>query len=292
MLCLVLAVVAAGCASRTASTTPTTSPAARVTRPGVVGAVPRPAHVVVVIEENHAESDIIGNPAAPYLSSLAARGALFTQSYGIGHPSQPNYLALFSGSPQGVTDDSCPPPGAPFHTPNLATALQTVGASFATYSEDLPATGSSACSSGAYARKHNPATDFADMAPGENRPFSAFPADPASLPTVSFVVPNLDHDMHDGTAGQADTWLRTHLDTYVKWARAHDSLLVITWDEDDYSAANRIPTLFIGPMVRPGRYPDHIDHYTVLRTLTAMYDAAAPGLAAQTAPITDVWTTP
>ena len=180
----------------------------------------------------------------------------------------------------------------PIAPPNLAAALHTVDASFATYAEDLPATGSTVCSSGTYVRKHNAATDFADVSPAENRPFTAFPADPASLPSVSFVIPNLDHDMHDGTVGQADTWLRTHLDSYVKWARAHDSLLVITWDEDDYSAANRIPTLFIGPMVRPGRYSEHVDHYTVLRTLTAMYGAAAPALAAHDAPITDIWTTP
>ena len=245
---------------------------------------------MVVIEENHAEPDIIGNRDAPYLNGLAAMGALFTQSYGIGHPSQPNYLALFSGSTQGVSDDRCPPPGAPFRTPNVATALQSVGASFASYSEDLPANGSMVCSSGAYARKHNPATDFADVSPAENRPFTAWPADLASLATVSFVIPNLDHDMHDGTVGQADSWLRTRMAPYVNWAMVHDSLLVITWDEDDHSAANRIPTLFVGPMIRPGRYPEHLDHDAVLRTLTAMYGATAPGPAARAALITDIWT--
>ena len=82
------------------------------------------------------------------------------------------------------------------------------------------------------------------------------------------------------------------LGAYVDWARTHDSLLVITWDEDDHSAANRIPTMLVGPMVRPGRYVEHIDHDTVLSTLAAMYGAAVPGLAAQTPPITDIWTTP
>ena len=98
-------------------------------------------------------------------------------------------------------------PGSSVSRLQLATALQTVGASFASYAEDLPATGSTACSSGAYVRKHNPATDFADVSPAANRPFTAFPSDPASLPTVTFVIPNLDHDMHDGSIGQADTWL-------------------------------------------------------------------------------------
>src|SRR5215212_6979595 len=76
-------------------------------RPGANG-VPRPDHVVVVMEENHAYSEIIGAPAAPYINALAQEGALFTDSYGITHPSQPNYLDLFSGDNQGVIDSSCP----------------------------------------------------------------------------------------------------------------------------------------------------------------------------------------
>src|SRR3989442_11512744 len=77
-------------------------------RAPVANGVPRPDHVVIVIEENHSYSEIIGSPAAPYINSLAAQGALFTQSYAITHPSQPNYLDLFSGSNQEVTADSCP----------------------------------------------------------------------------------------------------------------------------------------------------------------------------------------
>src|SRR5437763_1231366 len=82
--------------------------------------LPRPDHVVIVVEENHGEGSVIGNSAAPYLNSLASQGALFTASYGVTHPSQPNYLALFSGSPQGVTDDAC---GYTFSTPNLGRSL-------------------------------------------------------------------------------------------------------------------------------------------------------------------------
>src|SRR5437763_17138020 len=85
--------------------------------------VPRPDHVVIVIEENHSYSQIIGSSAAPYINSLAAQGALFTQSYAITHPSQPNYLHFFSGSAQGVTDDTCPPPGSPYSAANLGGEL-------------------------------------------------------------------------------------------------------------------------------------------------------------------------
>src|SRR5271169_1270250 len=65
----------------------------------------RPAHVVVVIEENHAYEQIIGNPDAAFINELAAGGALFTNSHGVLRPRQPNYLALFSGSTQSVTND-------------------------------------------------------------------------------------------------------------------------------------------------------------------------------------------
>ena len=101
----------------------------------------RPAHVVVVIEENHGYERIIGNPDAAFINELAARGALLTNSHGIQHPSQPNYLALFSGSTQGVTDDR-PVPGTPLNGPNLGAALIAKGYTFAGYSEGLPAIGS------------------------------------------------------------------------------------------------------------------------------------------------------
>ncbi len=72
----------------------------------LTASVPRPDHVVVVVEENHSFDEIVGNTnEAPYLNSLAQAGAVFTNSFGTSHPSQPNYLALFSGSTQGVTDD-------------------------------------------------------------------------------------------------------------------------------------------------------------------------------------------
>src|SRR6266481_2356328 len=98
--------------------------------------VPRPAHTVVVIMENSSYADIAASTADPYINQLARRGALFTQSYAITHPSEPNYLALFSGSTQGVTDDSCP---LTFAGANLASELLAAGFSFAGYSESLPA---------------------------------------------------------------------------------------------------------------------------------------------------------
>src|SRR6185312_10765742 len=65
-------------------------------------------HVVVVMEENTSGTSIYGNSSAPYINSLKDNGVYFTNSFAITHPSQPNYLALFSGSTQGIPDDSCP----------------------------------------------------------------------------------------------------------------------------------------------------------------------------------------
>ena len=254
------------------------------TRPA---AIPAPVHAVVVIMENHAYGQIIGNPAAPFINAIADRGALFTRSYGVTHPSEPNYLALFSGSTQGITDDGCP---YRFTAPNLAADLLKAGKSFAGYSEDLPGPGSPACSAGDYARKHVPWTDFSNVPGSVSLPFTNFPAgDFARLPTVSFVIPNLCHDMHDCSVAAGDAWLRSHLDGYTNWAMSHDSLLILTFDEDDDSAGNHITTIFVGQQVRPGRYAETVTHYNVLATIEAAYGLPRDAQAATAAPITSIW---
>jgi phosphatidylinositol-3-phosphatase len=111
------------------------------------------------------------------------------------------------------------------------------------------------------------------------------------LPTVSFVIPNLCNDMHDCSVATGDSWLRAHLDAYARWAMTHDSLLIITWDEDDGSQSNQIPTIFLGQPVRPGKYGDRITHYNVLSTLEAAYGLPriGNGTARAQTPITNIW---
>jgi hypothetical protein len=65
---------------------------------------PRVDHVFVVVEENHAYSQIIGSPDAPYWNFLASEGASLTDFHGLTHPSLPNYLALIGGSTFGLHD--------------------------------------------------------------------------------------------------------------------------------------------------------------------------------------------
>ncbi len=253
---------------------------------GTHGTAP-PAHTVIVVMENHAYSQVIGSGDAPYLNSLARQGASFTDSHAVTHPSEPNYLALFSGSTQGITDDSCP---HRFTTPNLASELIAAHLSFAGYSEGLPAVGSYTCSAGNYARKHVPWINFQNVPASASRPFSSFPAgDYARLPTVSFVIPDLCHDMHDCPVATGDAWLRAQLGGYATWAMTHDSLLVVTWDEDGFTSANHIATIFAGQMVRPGSYGQPITHYSVLRTIEELYHLRPTGKAANATTISGIW---
>ena len=267
----------------TTTTTSTTVP---------VGGLTNPDHVVVVVEENHSESSIIGSPSAPYINSLATGGALFTQSFGTHHPSQPNYLALFSGTNQGVTDDACPPGGSPYSTDNLGAQLIAASKTFVGYSETLPAAGSTACSNGGsdgYQRKHNPWVDFSNVPAESNQPFSAFPTDYSTLPAVSFVVPNQIDDMHNGTIAQGDTWLQNNIDGYAQWAKTHNSLLIVTFDEDDYSSSNQIATIFYGEKVSAGTYTETINHYSILRTIEDMYGLPSVANSTAATAITDCW---
>src|SRR4051794_28836478 len=104
-------------------------------------ALPTPDHVVIVIEENHSAQSILGNAGAPFINNLATSGLSFDNFYAIAHPSQPNYLQLFSGSNQGVLTDDTPASGLPFTTPNLAASLVGAGYSFGGYSQSQPSVG-------------------------------------------------------------------------------------------------------------------------------------------------------
>ena len=258
--------------------------------------IPHYDHVVIAIMENTSDSTIIGNIAqAPYINTLAKTGAVFSDSHAITHPSEPNYLALFSGSTQGLADDSCP---HSFTGLNLGSQLIAAGFTFQGFSESMPSNGYTSCGSGTYARKHNPWVNFSSgtnsVPSTSNLTFAAFPSgatpDFRTLPTLSFVVPNLCNDMHDCPIATGDAWLQTHIDFYVQWARSHNSLLILTWDEDDSTtSANQIPTLFVGAHVRAATFSEHIDHYSVLRSLEDMFGLSAIGGAVNATPITDSW---
>ena len=146
------------------------------------------------------------------------------------------------------------------------------------------------CSAGSYARKHAPWVNFTNVPAKASMPFTSFRAGP-QLPTVSFVVPSLDNDMHDGSLAQADTWLATNIAGYANWAKANHALLILTFDEDDTSEANQVSTVLYGADVRPGTYGETINHYSVLSTVEQIYGLPTTGLDASTPPLTDIWAT-
>jgi len=287
-----LALTPACAAAAPHATTPHTRPAASnsTTISRVHQTVPAYSHIVIVMEENHSYSQIIGSSQAPYINSLAAKGALFTDSHAITHPSEPNYMAFTSGSTYGLTSDQCP-----FTTShaNLGSELIAKGDSYSDYSENLPSQGSEVCTSpdGLYARKHNPAANYTDLPASSNKTWAQFPSSSsyASLPTVSFVDPNLNDDMHNGTIQQGDTWLKNNMSAYATWAASNNSLLIVTWDENDGSAGNQIATIFVGANVKAGKYSEKITHYRVLRTIEAAYGLTPLGKSSGVQPITDVF---
>ncbi|MFC9676764.1 alkaline phosphatase family protein [Streptomyces sp. NPDC056949] len=252
--------------------------------------VPTPDHTVVVVFENHAYNQVIGSSSAPYINSLKTNGAGLSASYALTHPSQPNYFALFSGATQGITDDSCYTPGFSSQ-PNLASELIAAGKTWGSYNEGLPSQGSTTCSSGDYARKHNPWFGFSNVPTSTAKTFAQFPSDYSTLPQVSFVVPDLCSDMHDCSVSTGDTWLKNNLSAYATWAKTHNSLLVVTFDEDNRLAGNKIPTVLYGQQVTPGATSaTTYNHYDVLRTIEDMYGLPHAGNAASGKDITGIWT--
>ncbi len=262
--------------------------------------LPAPDHIVILVLENHSYHQIIGSSAAPYINALAGDSfsAFFTQSYALGHPSQPNYIDLYSGCNQGVINNNIPS-GIPFTTDNLGRQLLDKGHTFMTYSESLPFVGFNGASSGSYARKHNPAANWMGTGVNQipamtNQSFNVFPVlDFSLLPTVSFVIPNQNNDMHNGSdpyrMTNADNWVYYNLDSYIQWARTHNSLFILTFDEDNSADGNHIVTIFNGQMVKSGEYADTINHYTLLRTIEDMYGLPYACNAAAALPITDCW---
>lgn len=270
--------------------------------------LPKPDHIVIVIEENHSYEQImkyVKENDDSFMKSLMSQGATFSSFFALHHPSQPNYIVLFSGDRQGVKGNGCLK--KQLTAPSLGGELLKKKFTFIGYAEGLPSAGSNACDPGPYARKHVPWTSFADVQPQEklSLPFTAFKElkDFKDLPTVAFVIPDLANDMHDGSVSDADTWLKNNLDSYAKWAQNHNSLLIITWDESNGKSflwfnrttkppSNRIPTIFIGPMVKSGHVShEQYTHLDLLRTLEEMYGLPLLGASdnADVRAISDIW---
>jgi hypothetical protein len=221
-------------------------------------------HVVWIVMENKTYQQIIGSSDAPYINRLAASCGLATSFYAETHPSLPNYLAMTSGSTQGVTDDK-DPASHQLSGPNLFSQL---GTEWRSLEESMP----SNCllsNSGQYAVRHNPAAYFTNVrtqCASQDVPLT----DPPALASrFTFITPNLCDDMHSCPVIDGDRWLASWMPKLLNSSEyeAGTMAVFITWDEDDYSDSQHIPTLVMSPSTRPGtRSGTRFDHYALLRT--------------------------
>ena len=219
--------------------------------------------------ENHSFDQIIGSSDAPYINQLAAQHALATSFYAEGHPSLPNYIAMTSGSTQGIADDDVPA-SHPLDVPSLFSLLP--GGNSRSLQESMP----TAClrsDAGDYAVRHNPQAYYVNLG-GDCARYDVPLGDPPDLSArFTFVTPNMMHDMHNGTVADGDAWLSTFMPKVLSSSQytGGRAAVFLTWDEDDLLSGNHIPTLVIAPSVAPGtRVSTRLDHYAMLRATQEM----------------------
>ena len=253
------------------------------------------SHVFVVVEENHSYADVVGNTSEmPYLNQLISNYGLATKYYANTHPSLPNYLWLVAGSAEGTTSDICP---VSLSGDNVVRELTAAGKSWKSYQESLPAVGYMGCSSGEYAAKHDPFVYLSDVISNTAQqqkvvPFTQFATDlkNGTLPSYSFITPNLLDDAHDGTLAQADLWLQTNIGPLLAspmFQPGGSGLLIIVFDEgtDNTNGGGQVAWVAVSPKAKVGyKSTTFYQHQSTLRLmLEGLGVTSLPGAAA-TAP--------
>jgi acid phosphatase len=258
----------------------------------------------VVVEENHSYSSVIGNSAMPYLNSLAKTYGLATAYYADTHPSIGNYLMMTTGNIITNNDSFCLSSTGAYLTlanDNIVRHLMSAGKTWKSYAESMPSTGYLGCSYGNYVKRHNPFAYFSDVANSSTErsrlvPFTHFATDLANgtLPQFSFIIPNLMDDAHNGTLGQADTWLKTHIAPLIASSTfQNNGLLLIVFDEsydsDTAYGGGHIVMVAVGPKVKKAyRSTYHYQHQNLLKTaMEALGMSSFPGAASTAAPMSD-----
>lgn len=243
------------------------------------GTVPAFDHIFTIVMENHSYGQIIGSGSAPYINSLAAKYGLATNYFAVAHPSLPNYLALTGGSTFGITSDCTT---CFVSAPNIAKdRVEASGRSWKAYMESMP----KACFVGdsyPYMQKHDPFIYFNDIRTNAAEcnkvvPYSTLATDLKSAgttPNYAWITPNMCNDMHDCSVSTGDTWLKNNVPAILNSAAytTQNSLLMITWDEDNGSSGNHVATLVIAKSVPAGfRSGVHYTHYSLLRTVESAW---------------------
>lgn len=251
----------------------------------------------MIIFENKDYDDVIGNPQAPFINSLAVGFGVADQSYALMHPSLPNYFALTGGDTFGVTDD-CPTNDCFVNAPNIADSVEQAGLTWKAYMEDMP----SPCyvgDAGTYSMHHDPFVYYDDIRTDSARcsshvvPLTDLSTDlsAGTLPDYVWITPNLQDDMHDGTVQQGDQWLgqwASKLMDSPQWKK--NGMIILTWDEGNTDGSccgiangGHIPTLILQPNgPHSGHSSMQITEYNVLRTASDALGVAPVGHAADT----------
>ncbi len=298
---IVMAAVLVGCASLPQ---PTATPAA-VSSVSAVGSpsssptagLPSFGHIFIIMMENKEYGEIIGSLKAPYINGLAASYAVAGQYYAIRHPSLPNYLALASGSTQGMTSDCG---DCSFNAQNLVDQLEPHQKSWKAYMEDMPypcfngeSTGGIGPFGNNYVRKHNPWMYFQDISGNPSRcnqvvPLNQFAGDLQANRLADFVwiTPNLQHDMHDGTIEDGDSWLSTFVPQILGSPAWKDNgVLFIIWDEGttnagccgDATGGHTVALVIAASGKRGYTSQTRYTHYSVLRTIEESWQLGLMG---------------
>jgi phosphatidylinositol-3-phosphatase len=275
---------------------------------GVTSGSAQFSHVLVLVEENHSYSSVIGNANMPYLNNLASTYGLATQYYADAHPSLPNYFELTVGEGTSITLLDGDSYSGTVTQDNVVRALTAAGKTWKCYAEALPSTGYLGGDTGEYVRRHNPFTYLSDVQNSSSQAanivqFPQFASDLANgtLPNYSFIVPDLNNDAHECPAGmstctddqklaQADLWLSTNIDPLIKSSVFQNSLLVVVFDEGDITDlqnfGGHVAAVVVSPqIVSPGyQSKTQFEHASTLRLmLEGLGVTDLPGAAATAA---------
>ena len=282
---------------------PPAPPAPPPPTPKSPSGVPLVGHIFLIVLENQSYSNVIGNPALPYLNGLANQYGLATNYFANQHASLGDYFILTTGesaqlNPQGEFDGT-------ITADNVVRELVAAGKTWKSYAENLPSVGYTGPSVYPYAKRHNPFAYFQDVVSNPAQannlvPFTQFADDLKNnmLPNYSYLLPNLLDDMHDCPAGgqncpvadkltAGDNWLRTHIDPLINSpVFQNDGLLIITFDEAELSdmtkGGGQIATIIISAKGKPTfKSTTFYQHESTLRlTLEALGVNTWPGKAA------------
>jgi len=239
------------------------------------GQFPQFSHVVLVVEENHGYSEVIGNSSMPYLNSLATKYGLATQYFANVHPSIGNYFMLTTGQIV-TTDDGFT---GTVDADNIVRQLLAAGKTWKSYAESLPSAGFMG-DSYPYVRRHNPFAYLTDVVNSSAQtqnlvPLLQFHSDLNAnhLPSFSFVLPNLLNDAHDGSLQAADQWLQNNIAPLISSSSfQQDGLLIILFDEagfDDLTnGGGHVAAVIVSPKAKAGHQSTTFyQHQSTLRLI-------------------------